>query len=101
MNSMSFGELYIFRDYSGKCEKNEFLKAAEDSRTQPKWDPRKYASRRDKRPTREGRAQLGPSPGDWPYREADRAPLAPIRPYFGKVPPPPLRVNLNHLFRSV
>jgi hypothetical protein len=22
--SMSFGELYIFRDYSGKCEKNEF-----------------------------------------------------------------------------
>jgi hypothetical protein len=24
MNSKSFGELYIFRDYSGKCEKNEF-----------------------------------------------------------------------------
>jgi hypothetical protein len=23
MNSMSFGELYIFRDYSRKCEKND------------------------------------------------------------------------------
>jgi hypothetical protein len=30
-----------------------------------------------------------------------RLPLAPIRPCFGKVPPPPLRVNLNHLFRSI
>jgi hypothetical protein len=63
MNSTSFGELYIFRDYSGKCEKNEFYKAPEDSQIQPKWAPRKYASRRDKRPTREGRAQLGPSLG--------------------------------------
>jgi hypothetical protein len=24
MNSTSFGELYIFKNYSGKCEKNEF-----------------------------------------------------------------------------
>jgi hypothetical protein len=24
MNFTSFGELYIFRDYSGKCKKNEF-----------------------------------------------------------------------------
>jgi hypothetical protein len=39
---------------------------------------------------------LGPAQADWPYREADRAPLASIRPCFGKVPPPPLRVNLNH-----
>jgi hypothetical protein len=94
MSSTSFGELYIFRDYSGKCEKNEFWKAPEDSRTQPKWASIKYASRRDKRPTCEGGAQLGPSP-------ADRSgPLAPLRPYFGKVPPSPLRVNLNHFSRS-
>jgi hypothetical protein len=45
MNSMSFGELYIFKDYSGKCENNEFKKAPEDSRTQPKWTPRKYVTR--------------------------------------------------------
>jgi hypothetical protein len=24
MNSTNFGELYIFRDYSGKCEENKF-----------------------------------------------------------------------------
>jgi hypothetical protein len=59
MNSTSFGELYIFRDYLGKCEKNEFKKAPEDSRTETKWAPRKYASRRDKRPTREDRTQPG------------------------------------------
>jgi hypothetical protein len=63
MISTSFGELYIFRDYSVKYKKNEFQKAPKDSRTQPKWAPRKNASRRDKRPTREGRAQSGPSPG--------------------------------------
>jgi hypothetical protein len=44
---------------------------------------------------------LGPAQADRPCEEADRAPLAPIRTCFGKVPPPPLRVNLNHLFRSV
>jgi hypothetical protein len=42
----------------------------------------------------------GPAQADRPYREANRA-LAPIRPYFRKVLLPPLRVNLNHLFRSV
>jgi hypothetical protein len=44
---------------------------------------------------------LGLAQADRPCEEADRAPLAPIRPCFGKVPPPPLRVNLKHLFRSV
>jgi hypothetical protein len=44
---------------------------------------------------------LGPAQADRPNGEADPSPLAPIRPCFGKVPPPPLRVNLNHLFRSV
>jgi hypothetical protein len=43
----------------------------------------------------------GPAQADQPCGEVDRAPLAPIRPCFGKVPPPLLRANLNHLFRSV
>jgi hypothetical protein len=55
--------------------------------------------------TRGPHAMAGPSRGpaqaDRPYREADRAPLAPIRPCFRKVPPPPLRVNLKYSFRSV
>jgi hypothetical protein len=42
----------------------------------------------------------GPAQADRPCEEADR-PLAPTRPYFGKVPPPLLRVNLKCLFRSV
>jgi hypothetical protein len=104
MNSMSFGKLYIFRDYSGKCEENEFWKAPEDSRTQQKWAPRKYASRRDKRPTREGEAQPGPNPAqaDRPYREVNRAPPGTDQALLlEKDSSPPLRVNLNHLFRSV
>jgi hypothetical protein len=43
----------------------------------------------------------GPAQADRPCGEADRAPLALIKSCFGKVPPPPLRVNLNHLLRSV
>jgi hypothetical protein len=48
--------------------------------------------------TRGPHAKAEPNPGP---AQADRAPLAPIKPYFEKVPPPPLRVNPNHSFRSV
>jgi hypothetical protein len=74
MNSTSFGELYIFRDYSRKCERSEFYKAPEDSRTQPKWAPKNMHLEG----TRGSHAKAEPSRGlaqaDRPYREADRAP---------------------------
>jgi hypothetical protein len=84
MISTSFGELYIFRDYSVKYEKNEFQKAPKDSRTQPKWAPRKMHLEGTRGPHAKVEPSLGPAQADRPCEEADRAPWPRSGPASGR-----------------
>jgi hypothetical protein len=77
MNSTSFGELYIFRDYSGKCEKNEFKrlqKAPELNRSGLQENTHLEGTRG---PHAKAEPALGPTQADRPHKEADRAPPGP------------------------
>jgi hypothetical protein len=74
MNSTSFGELYIFRDYSGKCKKNEVQKTPELNRSGLQENMHLEGTRG---PHGKAKPSRGPTQADRPYREADQAPPGP------------------------
>jgi hypothetical protein len=101
MNFMSFGELYIFRDYSGNMKRmnsRRLQKTPELIRSRLQENMHLEGTRG---PHVKEEPSRGPARPTGPIGRPIGFPLAPIRPFFGMVPPPPLRVNLDHLFGSV
>jgi hypothetical protein len=96
MNSMSFGEVMISRDYSEKYAKKPLYKTPEGSGTQRDLAPKKEASRRIKDPPGRSGPRGGPTPARAAWWWGRLAPMVPNGPIFRKVLPSPMGINLNH-----